>query len=94
MTFLLIGAGVVMAQTQVQGTVVDEQGEPVIGASVVLKSDRTKGTVTDMDGKFTLSAPDGATFVFSFVGFKTQEAAARLNMKITLMSDTETLDEG
>lgn len=93
MTFLLIGAGFVMAQTQVQGTVVDEQGEPVIGASVVLKSDRTKGTVTDMDGKFTLSAPDGATFVFSFVGFKTQEAAARLNMKITLMSDTETLDE-
>ena len=33
MTFLLIGAGFVMAQTQVQGTVVDEQGEPVIGGA-------------------------------------------------------------
>ena len=29
MASLLIGAGSVMAQTQVQGTVVDEQGEPV-----------------------------------------------------------------
>ena len=75
LALFFIGIGVVIAQTQMQGTVVDEQGEPVIGASVVLKSDRTKGTVTDMNGKFTLSAPDGATFVFSFVGFKTQEAA-------------------
>ena len=93
MAFLLIGAGFVMAQTQVQGTVVDEQGEPVIGASIVLKTDRTRGTISDIDGKFTLSVPNGSTLVFSFVGFKTQEAVAQPNMKITMMGDTETLDE-
>ncbi|RRD69930.1 SusC/RagA family TonB-linked outer membrane protein [Tannerella forsythia] len=93
MTFLLIGAGSLMAQTQVQGTVVDEQGEPVIEASIVLKTDRTKGTISDIDGKFTLSVPNGSTLVFSFVGFKTQEAVAQPNMKITMMGDTETLDE-
>lgn len=82
-----------MAQTQVQGTVVDEQGEPVIGASIVLKTDRTRGTISDIDGKFTLSVPNGSTLVFSFVGFKTQEAVAQPNMKITMMGDTETLDE-
>lgn len=31
MTFLLIGAGFVMAQTQVQGTVVDEQENRLSG---------------------------------------------------------------
>ena len=93
MAFLLIGAGFVMAQTQVQGTVVDEQGEPVIGASIVLKTDRTRGTISDIDGKFTLSVPNGSTLVFSFVGFKTQEAVTQPNMKITMMGDTETLDE-
>lgn len=93
MTFLLIGAGSLMAQTQVQGTVVDEQGEPVIGASIVLKTDRTKGTISDIDGKFTLSVPNGSTLVFSFVGFKKQEVMAQPNMKVTLMSDSETLDE-
>ncbi|BAR52868.1 TonB-linked outer membrane protein, SusC/RagA family [Tannerella forsythia KS16] len=93
MASLLIGAGSVMAQTQVQGTVVDEQGEPVTGASIVLKTDRSKGTISDIDGKFTLWVPNGSTLVFSFVGFKTQEAVAQPDMKITLMGDTETLDE-
>ena len=45
MALFLIGIGVAMAQTQVQGTIVDEQGEPVIGASVLVKG-TTTGTVS------------------------------------------------
>ena len=43
MALFLIGIGVAMAQTQVQGTIVDEQGEPVIGASVLVKGTTTEG---------------------------------------------------
>ena len=37
LALFFIGAGAVMAQAQVRGTVTDENGEPVIGASVVVK---------------------------------------------------------
>jgi len=96
MTFLTLfffGIGLVMAQTQVRGTIVDEAGEPVIGASVQLKSDKTKGTSTDMDGKFTLSAPNNAVLVISSIGMKTQEVVAKPTMKIVMAADTELLDE-
>jgi len=33
LTLFFLGIGLVMAQTQVRGTVVDDKGEPVIGAS-------------------------------------------------------------
>ncbi len=96
MTFLTLfffGIGLVMAQTQVRGTIVDEAGEPIIGASVQLKSDKTKGTSTDMDGKFTLSAPNNAVLVISSIGMKTQEVVAKPTMSIKMTSDTQLLDQ-
>ncbi len=93
LTLFFLGIGLVMAQTQVRGTVVDDKGEPVIGASVQLKSFLTKGASTDIDGKFTLSVPNGATLVVSSIGMKSQEVKAQSNMKIVMASDTELLDE-
>ena len=41
------------------GTVVDEQGEPIIGASIFQKGS-SKGAVSDLDGAFKLqSVPEG-----------------------------------
>ena len=62
MALFLIGIGVALAQTQVQSTIVDEQGEPVIGASVLVKG-TTTGTVTNIDGEFALSAPANGMLV-------------------------------
>ena len=39
----------------VSGTVVDENGDPVIGAGIVLSADRTKGTLTDAEGRFSMT---------------------------------------
>ena len=44
------------AQTQYKGTVVDEQGQPVIGATVVVKG-TTIGTTTGVDGEFAIAVP-------------------------------------
>ena len=82
-----------MAQVKVNGTVVDDLGEPVIGASVLEKG-TTNGTVTDIDGNFAFNASkNGATLVISFVGYSTQEVKGGQNLKITLTEDSEVLEE-
>lgn len=93
LALFFMGIGLVMAQSQVRGTVVDESGEPVIGASVQLKSDKSKGAITDMNGVFTISAPTGGTLIISYVGLKTQEVSASNNMKVTMVADSELLDD-
>ena len=92
LTLFFLGIGIVAAQTQVRGTVVDEAGEPVIGATVQVKG-TAQGTITDMDGKFAISAPTNGTLVISYVGLVTQEVAVRPTVNITLVSDAELLDE-
>ena len=92
LSLLFLGIGVISAQTQVRGTVVDDTGEPVIGATIQIKG-TAQGTVTNIDGLFTLPAPANATLVISYVGFQTQEVAASPNMRIVLSADTQLLQE-
>lgn len=87
-----MGIGLVMAQTQVRGTVVDEKGEPAIGATIQIKG-TTQGAVTDIDGKFTLSAPANGTLIVSYVGYKTQEVKVSTNVRVVLETDAEILDD-
>ena len=56
----------------VSGTVVDENGEPILGAGIVVKG-TTNGTTADLDGKFSLSVPAGSVIQFISVGFETVE---------------------
>ena len=64
-TLFFLGIGILAAQTQVQGTVVDELGEPAIGATIQVQG-TTQGTVTDFDGNFTLSAPADGILIVSY----------------------------
>lgn len=92
MLVLLCGALPALAQTIIHGTVSDPNGEPVIGASVAAKNSKT-GTQTDVDGKFAISVKPGTTLVFSYVGSKTVELAAKDHMTVTLQPDNTVLDE-
>lgn len=50
MLAMLLAPSALLAQTQqVKGTVLDENGEPVIGASVIIVGSKGQGTVTDLD---------------------------------------------
>ncbi len=77
-----------------KGTVVDEEGEPIIGASIVISANKAVGT-TDYDGNFTVSVPDGTrTLTFSHVGCKSATVPAKADMgKITLETSTEVLND-
>ncbi|GAB3333334.1 TonB-dependent receptor [Marivirga atlantica] len=71
-------AFVANAQTQLSGTVVDEDsGIPLIGVNVVVKG-KVLGTTTDFDGNFNLKLdlPAPITLQFSMVGYKTTEYVA------------------
>ena len=81
-------------QNKVQGTIVDENGEPVVGANVLVKGTRM-GTFTDVDGRFELNAPAGAVLVCSSIGYQTLEVPVgnRKQLSLTLGSDTNFLSD-
>ena len=92
LSLFFLGIGIISAQTQVRGTVVDESGLAAIGATVQVKG-TTVGTVTDIDGSFTLSAPANGTLVVSYVGYETQEVPVSANVRVVLQTDSKLLDE-
>lgn len=77
----------------ITGTVVDEEGEPIVGASVVAVGKGSAGAATDLDGRFTLRVEPGTTLRISYVGCKPVEVKARNNMSVTLQRSDELLDE-
>lgn len=79
----------------VKGTVLDQNGEPVIGANIVEKG-TTNGTISDINGQFTLNVGQrNPVLVVSYIGFATKEVpvgnASSLNVKLS--ENTEALDE-
>jgi TonB-linked SusC/RagA family outer membrane protein len=79
----------------VTGKVSDDKGDGLPGVSIVIKGTQ-RGTISDTDGKYALSVPDqGATLVFSFVGYLPQEKAvgSMSTIDIMLKTDSQALDE-
>ena len=74
-------------QKTITGTVQDDQGLPLPGANVIIKG-TSSGTQSDFDGNYSISASQGQTLTFSYVGFDTQEVAvgAKNSINITLQS--------
>ena len=68
---------------QITGTVTDDKNLPLPGVNVKIKGTQT-GTTTNADGKYSLSADENATLVFSSVGFDTQEINVGKRSKIDL----------
>lgn len=87
-----ICAGSIQAQT-ISGTVSDSSG-PLPGANVIEKG-TTNGTQTDFDGNYSITVGEGATLIFSYVGYKTQEVVvgSQTNISLTLSEDAAALDE-
>ena len=93
LSVLIWWPAVLWAQTiEVTGVITDNKGEALIGASVLLKGSAV-GTVTDIDGHFSMNAPEGATLLFSYMGYASQELPASASMKVTLQEDVQTLQE-
>ncbi len=90
---LLLGTTTAFASITVKGQVTSaEDGLGMPGASVVVKG-TTAGTITDFDGNYEIEVDNGATLVFSFMGYKSQEHKATPHLSVTLQSDAIMMQE-
>ena len=66
---LMMLAALLMCATSfaqgIKGTVIDENGEPVIGATIVDKANLQNATITDFDGNFIINVKAGAVITVS-----------------------------
>lgn len=64
---------VMLQDIEVRGLVTDSTGRALSGVSITVKDKSSIGTATDNNGRYILTVPNGATVVFSMVGFQPQE---------------------
>lgn len=85
---------VAQAAKKVTGTVLDEQGQPMIGVTVRLR-DGKAGATTDLDGKFSIEVPQNSVLVFSYIGYQeyTLTVCNQNNYIINMVSENAALDE-
>ncbi|MFL1895743.1 SusC/RagA family TonB-linked outer membrane protein [Aquimarina sp. 2-A2] len=67
----------------VTGKVTDDSGLPLPGVNIIVKNTST-GTQTDFDGLYTISASEGSTLVFSYLGFADKEVAVSSDATINV----------
>ncbi|WP_298652715.1 TonB-dependent receptor [uncultured Proteiniphilum sp.] len=93
---IVISTALVTQQNQwhITGTVIDENGEPLIGANVIVKG-TTDGCVTDIEGKFSLTVSGSTILQISYVGYLSQEITVRnqQNLQVILKEDFQGLEE-
>lgn len=91
---LLLSQQVIAQDRTFSGAVKDENNDPVPGANIVEKG-TSNGTVTDNNGRYSIVVQEGATLVFSFVGYKSSEivAGAQAEINVTLEPDVTALQE-
>lgn len=78
----------------VSGTVIDQEGEPVIGATV-RESNTSNATFTNIDGEFTLKlTSEHPVLEISFIGYKTVKVPVTSStINVTMETEATDLDE-
>ncbi|WP_200975138.1 SusC/RagA family TonB-linked outer membrane protein [Echinicola sp. 20G] len=93
---LVLFSHALWAQTKtITGTVTDaSDGSAIPGVNVFVKG-TSSGTSTDLDGKYSLSVPEDAIVVYSFIGYTIQEisVAGKSTIDVALVQDSEELGE-
>ncbi|WP_165023894.1 SusC/RagA family TonB-linked outer membrane protein [Dysgonomonas sp. ZJ279] len=92
--FLFSSLAVFGQTSEIKGTVIDAvTGESLIGVSVAERG-TTNGTMTDMEGQYSIKIPAGATLVFTYVGYESQDhRGVAANFDVAMKPSQQTLDE-
>jgi TonB-linked SusC/RagA family outer membrane protein len=84
----------IIADTVVQGIVLDSLKKPLVGVSVYVKDKLSIGTSTDQNGRYSLKVPPKATLVFKMVGFIVVEMPVNsATNEVILREEKSSLDE-
>ena len=85
--FLLLNVSFLFAQKEISGVVKDGSGAALPGVNIVEKG-TSNGVSTDMEGAYKIKVKDGATIVFSYIGFnKVEKAATSSNLDVVLSQE-------
>ena len=82
--------------SEITGTVLDENKEPLIGVNIVIKDNPGLGTITNVDGQFRIKATAYQVLVFSYIGYDKMEVPIAGNKVINIQmkpSSNSVLDE-
>lgn len=66
--FFLFNTVFIFAQKQISGVVKDNTGTPLPGVNIIEKG-TTNGVSTDIDGSYKITVKEGASLVFTYVGY-------------------------
>lgn len=85
---------VILEDVTIRGIVRDENGDPLPGATISVQGS-TIGTVTDLDGSYSITVPDNAVLVFSYIGYESTriEIGNRTEIDVTMRMDASSLEE-
>ena len=85
---------IVLEEITVTGLISDENGDPMAGVTILEKG-TDNGTSTEVDGTYRIVVNDGATLVFSYIGYQTQEIAVdgRSVIDLQMVEDVSALSE-
>lgn len=95
LTMFLLSISFIVAQKNITGKIVDENGAPVIGANILVKG-TTTGTISDYEGNYSLSVPnEQSILVFSYLGYLTQEIVVgkQSQLNLTMSDDKRVMEE-
>jgi iron complex outermembrane receptor protein len=85
--FFLLNVTFLFAQKEISGVVKDNAGAGLPGVNIIEKG-TNNGVSTDMDGAYKIKVKDGATLVFSYVGFnKIEKAATSSTINVVLAEE-------
>jgi iron complex outermembrane receptor protein len=86
--FFLLNVTLMLAQKEVSGVVKDKSGTPLPGVNVLEKG-TSNGVPTDVDGKYKLSVKEGASLVFTYIGYTSVTKSATSSV-----IDVDMIEEG
>ena len=94
LTLLLLfsSLNLIFSQKQVTGKVSDEFGEPLVGVNVIEKNTKN-GVTTDFNGLYKITVKEGATLIFSYIGFNTAEKIVQGKELNVVLIEGQELDE-
>ncbi|MFC4231957.1 TonB-dependent receptor [Parasediminibacterium paludis] len=79
---------------KVSGKVTGTNGEALASVSIQIKGSKV-GTSTNASGTYSISVPEGATLIYSYVGYDPieEQVGKRTEINVSLKPDTKALDE-
>lgn len=78
----------------ISGKVTDKAGEGLLGVTIKVKGSN-KGVTTNIDGEYSITAPENAILVFSYLGYETveQKVLGKTTLNIVLNATASELNE-